>query len=171
MFLSGRVWKFGDNLRSSHFFAGKYDPLSRAGKFEELSRHALEDVDATFVQRVQRGDILVVGSAFGTGKHLDGPINALKVLGICAVIGKGFSAAWERDSINLGLPALVHPELYDAVETGDHLELDTRGIVARNASRGTEIRVCPTPEGIVSILEAGGIAAFTEQRLGITARR
>jgi 3-isopropylmalate/(R)-2-methylmalate dehydratase small subunit len=164
------VWKFGDHLRSNHFLAGKYDPLGRAGKFEELARHVLEDVDPDFVRRVKPGDLLVVGDAFGTGKHLDGPINAFKSLGIAAVLGKGFSASWERDSINLGLPSLVYPELFDLVEDGDVIELDLRASVAQNLTRGTSVRVLPTPEGVLSLLEAGGIASYTAKRLGIEDR-
>lgn len=167
MILSGTVWKFGDNLRSTYFVSGKYDALGRAGKFSELARHVLEDVDPTFVQKLKPGDLLVVGDAFGTGKHLDGPIGAFRALGIAAVLGKGFSAAWERDSINLGLPSLVYKEIPDQVETGDVLELDLRGTVAKNLTRGTTLAVRPTPKGILAILEAGGIARYTALRLGI----
>lgn len=167
MILSGRVWKFGDHLRSTYFFSGKYDPLSRAGKFEELAQHVLEDVDPTFACRVRPDDILVVGNAFGTGKHLEGPINAFKVLGIAAILAKGFSAAWERDSINLGLPSLVCPELFDHVETGDEIEVDLVAGAAVNVTRGTRVKVRPVPDGILAILEAGGIASFTARRLGL----
>ena len=167
MILSGKVWKFGDNLRSSHFISGKYDPLGRAGKFKELAQHVLEDVDPGFVREVRPGDLLLVGKAFGTGKHLDGPINAFKELGIAAVFGKGFSAAWERDSINLGLPALVYPELYDEFETGEWLEIDLRGEVATNRSRNLAIPVRPTDPGLLELLTAGGIAPYTARRLGI----
>lgn len=167
MILKGRVWKFGDNLRSTYFISGKYDPLGRAGKFAEMARHVLEDVDPSFVHKVEKGDILVVGDAFGTGKHLDGPINAFKELGISAVLGKGFSAAWERDSINLGLPSLHYPSLYDHVDTGDLIELDTSAVIARNLTRACEISVTPTPDGILAIVDAGGIAALTAARLGI----
>ena len=167
MTLSGRVWKFGDNLRSSYFFSGKYDALGRAGKFAELAKHVLEDVDPTFVERVRPGDILVVGEAFGTGKHLEGPIGALQLLGIAAVLAKSFSAGWERDSINMGLPALAYPDVYEQVETGDVLELDCRATTARNMTRATHFAVTPTPDGIVEILQAGGISPYTAKRLGI----
>jgi 3-isopropylmalate/(R)-2-methylmalate dehydratase small subunit len=167
MLLKGRVWKFGDNLRSNYFISGKYDPLGRAGKFAEMASHVLEDVDPTFVSRVTPGDILVVGHAFGTGKHLDGPINSFKHLGIAAVLGKSFSAAWERDSINLGLPSLVYESLVDEVEDGDEIELDTSATTAKNLTRGMTIYVQPTPLGILDIVDAGGIAEWTAKRLGI----
>ncbi|HSW17246.1 MAG TPA: hypothetical protein VLJ86_08475 [Ramlibacter sp.] len=168
MILSGRAWKFGHNLRSTHFFPGKYDPLSRAGKFEELAQHVLEETDPGFIQRVKPGDVLLVGDAFGTGKHLDGPINALKLLGIAAVLGKGFSASWERDSINLGLPSLAYPELYDSVNDGDRIELDLRGTLARNLTSGQAVPVRPVSPGLLEILAAGGIAGYTVRCLGLS---
>lgn len=167
MLLSGRVWKFGDNLRSTYFISGKYDPLGRAGKFAEMATHVLEDVDPTFVTRVRKGDILAVGHAFGTGKHLDGPVNAFKELGISAVLGKSFSAAWERDSINLGLPSLVYDGLVEQLEDADTLELDTGATVARIVNKGIAVPVSPIPDGILEIVDAGGIAEFTARRLGI----
>lgn len=170
MILKGSVWKLGDRLRSNYLVAGKYDHLGRAGKFDELARHVLEDVAPHFADRVKPGDVLVVGDAFGTGKHLDGPIGALKSLGIAAVLGKGFSASWERDSINLGLPSLVYPNLFEHVQTGDVIELDLRGSLARNLTRGTCVSVLPTPDGVLSLLEAGGIAGYTAARLGVKDR-
>ncbi|QGD19730.1 hypothetical protein FYA96_02870 [Bordetella parapertussis] len=170
MILSGRVWKFGDQLHSSHFLSGRHDALGRAGKFEQLSRHILEDANPAFVDQVRPGDLLVVGAAFGTGKHLDGLIHAFRTLGIAAILGKGFSAAWERDSINLGLPALVYPELYEHVQTGEELQLDLRGTLARNLTRGTTIAVHATDAGLLALLEAGSIAAYTARRLGIVDR-
>lgn len=167
MILSGRVWKFGDNLRSNYFLSGKYDPLGRAGKFKELSRHVLEDVYPTFCDNVKFGDIFVVGEAFGTGKHLDGPINAFKYLGISAVLGKSFSANWERDSINLGLPALVYPELFSHVDNGDVIEIDLRAKYAKNISSGIDFPVQRTHDGILKIIEAGGISEYTAKRIGI----
>lgn len=170
MILKGRVWKFGDNVRSNYFLSGKYDPVGRLGKYSELVQHILEDVDPTFVQKVQRGDVLVAGKAFGTGKHLGGLIGAFKVLGIGGVIAEGFSAAWERDSINTGFPAVVYNEIRHNVETGDLLELDLSATEAKNLTRGITIKVTPTPEGIIAILEAGGLRSYTLHRLGVSAQ-
>lgn len=167
MLIRGRVWKFGDGLKSSYFFSGKYDALGRAHKYAELSQHILEDVEEGFAQKIQEGDIFVVGSGFGTGKHLNGPIGALRHLGVAAVLAKGFSSVWERDSINLGFPSLVYPEVWDHVETGDILVLDVRASHARNVTREVTFAVRPTPPGILELLEAGGIAPYTERLLGL----
>lgn len=169
MILKGRVWKFGNNLRSDYFLSSKYDPLGRTGKFTELAQHVLEDIDASFVKKVQSGDLIVVGKAFGTGKHFAHLIGALKAIGIGGIIGQSFSSAWEKDSINSGFPSVVYKEIYDNVETGNLLELDLGASECKNLTRGTTIRVAPTLQGIIALLEAGGLAPYTLRRLGASA--
>src|SRR3972149_6072456 len=107
MILKGKVWKFGDHMHTHYFLAGKYDPIVRAGRYGELVQHILEDVDPGFVQKVRKGDLLVAGRGFGTGKHVRGLIGAFQALGIGGIIAESFSAEWERSTINAGLPSLV----------------------------------------------------------------
>jgi 3-isopropylmalate/(R)-2-methylmalate dehydratase small subunit len=163
------VWKFGDNIPTHHFLSGKYDPLVRAGKYADLVQHVLEDHDPTFVSRVQRGDLLVCGRGFGMGKHVRGLIGAFKLLGVGGLIAETFAAEWERATINAGFPCLVYSEVAAAVEPGDELELDVRATTARNLTQGVTFTVRPTPEGIIDILEAGGLEEFTMKRLGLAA--
>lgn len=176
MILKGRVWKFGDNVHTSYFLSGKHGVLVRAGKYEELAQHILEDVDPSFIRRFQRGDVLVAGKAFGTGRSLSGQAGAFKTLGsgliaafqalgLGGVIAKSFSPEWERVAINAGLPAVVYDEIQAEVETGDLLELDLSAAEAANHTRNSTIKVRPSPEGIVAILDAGGLERYTIARL------
>ena len=165
MKLRGRAWVFGDNLAATYFLSGKYDPMVRAGKYRELVPHILEDVDPGFVQKVQPGDLLIAGKAFGTGKHLRGLIEAFKVLGIGGVIAESFAAEWEKVSINSGLPIVVSHAMRSQVSTGELLELDVGAAAAHNLTRGTLIAVNPAPAGMVAILEAGGLEGYTLRRL------
>lgn len=170
MILKGKVWKFGDNVHTHYLLSGKYDPIVRAGRYDELVQHVLEDVDPGFAQKVQKGDLLVGGRGFGTGKHVRGLIGAFKAMGIGGIIAESFSAEWERATINAGLPSVVYEEIRANVETGDLLELDLRATEAKNLTRNIRIKVAPTPEGIIAILEAGGLEDYTMHRLGVPAR-
>lgn len=167
MVLNGKVWKFGDNVSAQYFLSGKYDPLVRAGKYAQLVEHVLEDVQPTFACEARKGDVIVAGKAFGTGKHVRGLIGALKLLGMGGVIAESFASEWEKGSINAGLPAIVSKEIPAYVQAGDALQVDLAGTVAKNLTRGTEIVFTPTAAGIVEILEAGGLEGFTLRRLGI----
>ncbi len=169
MILRGRVWKFGDGVHTHFFLSGKYDPVVRAGKYAELVPHLLEDVDPGFVNRVREDDLLVAGRAFGGGKHVRGLIGAFKVLKIGGILARSFSAEWERACINAGLPALVYDGLHSNVDAGDELELDTSAEEAKNVTRGRTFRVAPISDGIVAILEAGGLDGYMKRRLRLTA--
>ena len=56
MSISGRVWKYGDNVDTDAIIAARY--LNTSDE-RELAAHCLEDLDPTFASKVQPGDILV----------------------------------------------------------------------------------------------------------------
>lgn len=169
MILEGRVWKFGDNLRSTYFFNGKYDLLGRKKQYSELATHILEDECEGFAEEIREGDIFVVGESFGTGKHLWGPVGAFRALGIQAVIGKSFSTSWQRNSLNVGYPSLVCPEIWDLVVTGDSLRYDLASGDALNITQNERVSTSPVPAGILEMVDSGGIAGLTSLRLGLEA--
>ena len=59
MLLAGRAWKYGDNVNTDILFPGKY--TYTVTERSEIARHALEDLDPTFVTDVQQGDVVVGG--------------------------------------------------------------------------------------------------------------
>ncbi|MBQ2633817.1 MAG: 3-isopropylmalate dehydratase small subunit, partial [Oscillospiraceae bacterium] len=60
--LNGTVFKFGDNVDTDVIIPARY---LNAPSPEELAQHCMEDIDSSFVQRVQPGDIMVGGWNFG----------------------------------------------------------------------------------------------------------
>lgn len=167
--LSGRVWKFGDNIDSHVFLASRFDPMVRAREYLNVVPHVLEEVRPEFVHEVSQGDLVVAGEAFGSGKHVHGVVNALRILGIEAVIARSFANTFEKEAINTGFPALTYDTVHGNVADGDRLELDVTTFQARNLTTGRTFDVEPTDLGILEILDAGGLAALTLQRLGIPA--
>ena len=63
--IKGKVYKYGDDINTDVIFPGKY--TYSLNTREEIARHALEDLDPTFVDHVQPGDILVAGRNWGCG--------------------------------------------------------------------------------------------------------
>ena len=61
--MTGRVWKFGDNIDTDVLAPGLYmkSPLA------ELAGHCLEAVEPRFAREVKPGDIVVGGRKFGMG--------------------------------------------------------------------------------------------------------
>ena len=60
----GHVFKYGDNVDTDVIIPARYLNSFDA---QELATHAMVDIDPTFTQRVQPGDIIVARKNFGCG--------------------------------------------------------------------------------------------------------
>ena len=57
------------------------------------------------------------------------------------------------------------PEAVDACESGDELEVDLSSGTVRNITRGITSTSKPYPEFMMSLINAGGLVAYTKGRL------
>ena len=62
--ISGTVFKYGDNVDTDVIIPARY--LNKSDD-AWLASHCMEDIDNTFVKRVQKGDIIVATKTFGCG--------------------------------------------------------------------------------------------------------
>ncbi len=152
----GKVFKYGDDVNTDVLFPGKY--TYTAMEPAEMAQHALEDLDPEFVQRVQRGDIIVGGRNFGCGSSREQAVLAPKYAGVAAVIAESFARIFYRNCINSGLPALVLPEAAQALESGDEAQVDLAAGVVRT-SKG-DFAFPPFPPEVQAILDAGGLIEY-----------
>jgi 3-isopropylmalate/(R)-2-methylmalate dehydratase small subunit len=157
----GNVWRYGDNVNTDVIFPGKY--TYSVMEPDEMARHALEDLDPGFAQRVQNGDVIVAGRNFGCGSSREQAAICLKSAGIQAVIAKSFARIFFRNAINQGLPAIVCGEAVESLETGEEIEIYlSQGKVI--AEKGTFD--FPQFSGSVrQILEEGGLIPYTKKKL------
>ena len=162
--LKGRVWKYGDNVDTDAIIPARYLNVSTP---EELAEHTMEDVDATFVGRVQPGDIMVGGANFGCGSSREHAPLALKGSGISCVVAESFARIFYRNAINIGLPILECPDAVAGTEAGQVLEVDlSRGTIV-NLDTGQTFRAGAYPGFLMAIIEAGGLIPYTRHKLGI----
>jgi 3-isopropylmalate/(R)-2-methylmalate dehydratase small subunit len=162
MKISGRVWKYGDDVNTDVIFPGKYtytirDPV-------EMAKHALEDLDPGFAESVQTGDVVVAGRNFGCGSSREQAATCLKYAGVGAVVAVSFSRLFFRNAINQGLPAVVCPEAVSDVRQGDVMEVD---LAEGSVTTPTGSFRFPAPSGqVLAILGQGGLIPFVRARLG-----
>ncbi|MCB0139641.1 MAG: 3-isopropylmalate dehydratase, partial [Caldilineaceae bacterium] len=105
--IHGRAWKYGDNINTDVLYPGKYTYTLREPS--EIAKHALEDLDPTFVANVQPGDVIVGGSNFGCGSSREQAASCLVYNGVGAVIAQSFGRIFYRNAVNFGLLAIVCP--------------------------------------------------------------
>jgi len=157
----GRVWKYGDNVNTDVIFPGKY--TYSILEPEEMARHALEDLDPGFAQKVKLGDVIVAGKNFGCGSSREQAATCLKYAGVQAVVAKSFARIFFRNAINQGLPVLQSEEAVDSIEDGEEIGIDFIGGKIKT-SRG-DFKFPPFPESVMGILEAGGLIPYTKKKL------
>jgi len=160
--ITGRVWKYGDDVNTDVIFPGKY--TYSITNPEEMAQHALEDLDPTFVEQVRPGDIIVAGKNWGCGSSREQAVVCLKELGVGAIVARSFARIYFRNAINYALP-IVSCDAVDGVAAGQEITIDfERGVVATSAGTYT---FEPMPPEVMGILEAGGLIPYVRKQLGI----
>lgn len=154
MQFKGKVIKYGSNVDTDVIIPARY--LNTIDK-KELASHCMEDLDETFVKRVQPGDIMVAEYNFGCGSSREHAPIAIKESGISLVIAKSFARIFYRNSINIGLPIIECPEAVDAISEGDSLSVDMEKGVIVNETTGKTFETEPFPPFIQTIIATGGL--------------
>lgn len=154
MTYTGNVIKYGDNVDTDVIIPARY--LNTADH-AELASHCMEDLDATFVKRVQKGDIITAGLNFGCGSSREHAPIAIKASGVSLVIAKSFARIFYRNAINIGLAIVECPEAADEIKEGDRVEADLDNGIIRDLTTGREYKTTPFPEFIQKMIENGGL--------------
>ncbi len=157
--MTGRIFLFGDDIDTDQLAPGQY----MKGGISELAAHCLEGVRADFPAKVREGDILVAGRNFGMGSSREQAAEALRHLGVAAVIARSFAGIFYRNAINLGLPALVAPDIA-GIEDADVAELDLGAGRLRLIEKNRSIELEPLPQNLRQMLEDGGLVPHLKKR-------
>ncbi len=158
--MSGRAWVFGDNVDTDVLAPGQYMKFG----IEQLSRHCLESVEPRFAKQVQRGDVVVGRRNFGAGSSREQAPEALKHLGVSALIAESFAGLFYRNAINLGLPAIVCADAA-SIRVGDELRVNALAGRIENLSTGETLACEPIPAHLLELLNDGGLLPHLEKRL------
>ena len=159
MKVSGRVFKYGDNIDTDVIIPARY--LTSADP-EHLKEHCMEDIDKSFKDRVRPGDILVAGKNFGCGSSREHAPVAIKASGVSLVIANDFARIFYRNSINVGLPILECAEAALRINDGDEIEADFDTGVITDKTTGESFNAKAFPEFIKNIMASGGLVGYTE---------
>jgi 3-isopropylmalate/(R)-2-methylmalate dehydratase small subunit len=157
---SERAWVFGDNIDTDVLAPGQY---MKSG-IEELARHCLESVDPAFAGGVLPGDVVVGRRNFGTGSSREQAPQALKQLGVAALVAESFAGLFYRNALNLGLAAVVCADA-QRIRAGDRVRVDPEAGRIENLSTGEALACEPIPDHLMQMLRDGGLVPHLEKRL------
>ncbi|HOP09829.1 MAG TPA: 3-isopropylmalate dehydratase small subunit [Candidatus Methanofastidiosa archaeon] len=123
----------------------------------ELAKHAMEDIDKEFVDKVRTGDFIVASSDFGCGSSREHAVWALRGAGVQAVIADSFARIFFRNAINNGFIVIECPGASKKIDSGDELEIDLEGGKIINRTKGKEYDFNPFPPFVLDMFEKGGL--------------
>jgi methanogen homoaconitase small subunit len=147
--ISGKAWKFGDNVDTDVIIPGKY---LRTTDMSVFASHVMEGIDPLFSQKVRKGDIIVAGKNFGCGSSREQAPLALKYAGVACIVAESFARIFFRNAINVGLPII---EARIDCKEGDNIEIDLeKGIVKNNEKTYPATKL---PGFLREILTDGGL--------------
>lgn len=111
-------------------------------------------------KQIPPGSVIAAGKNFGCGSSREQAVSALKGYEL-VIVAQSFARIFLQNGINLGLSMVTCPDL-EAVE-GDDLEVSAEGVT--NKRTGRKFSTEPLPEARQAIINAGGLIAYTRERL------
>ena len=157
----GIVFKYGDNVDTDVIIPARYLNSSDPA---ELAKHCMEDIDKEFVNRVQKGDIIVADKNFGCGSSREHAPLAIKAAGVSCVIAETFARIFYRNAINIGLPIIECPEASRGIEAGDEVEIDFDSGVIVNKTKGHSYQGQAFPSFMQKIIAAEGLINYINNK-------
>ena len=158
---NGKVLKYGDNVDTDVIIPARYLNSFDA---KELASHVMVDLDPTFVDRLEPGDIVVAKSNFGCGSSREHAPLALKTAGVSCVIANSFARIFYRNSINIGFPILECPEAVAGIDEGDQVEVEFETGIIKNLTKGTSFQAQAFPPFLQKMIEANGLVNYVNSK-------
>lgn len=156
----GTVFKYGDNVDTDVIIPARY---LNAPSPEELAKHCMEDIDASYATSVKPGDIVVGGWNFGCGSSREHAPMAIQASGAACVIAASFARIFYRNAINIGMPILECEQAAEEIQAGDTVSIDFDTGVISDLTAGKTYQAEPFPEFIQNIIRKGGLLASLQE--------
>jgi 3-isopropylmalate/(R)-2-methylmalate dehydratase small subunit len=130
----------------------------------EMAKHLFEGLDPSLRDELVGDTILVAGENFGTGSSRENVPAAMRAAGIRCVIAKSFARIFQRNCINLGLPAIACPGAVAAARPGSGIcvQVETGTIEVD----GRAFQAASLPPFMLELVTAGGLVPWIRSLQG-----
>jgi 3-isopropylmalate/(R)-2-methylmalate dehydratase small subunit len=168
--LQGRAWKFGGLLDVDfeicpfHLVREWQRTADGTYRYAELGRFAMTQLDPTFPDRVEHGDLLLGEENMGFGHDHDHACASLRGAGIAAVLCESSAPYFLRNSFDHGLPVIEVPGLFADTAQHDVLAVDLAAGTVQNRTTGALHRFEPLPDFLLEMVTAGGLYPYLRER-------
>ena len=151
--LTGRVWKFGDNI-STDLIMPSFGAMSSPNMDpHEAALFCMRANRPDCAEKVRPGDIVIAGKNFGCGSSREHAPVVLKVKGIKCIVADSFARIFYRNAINIGLPVLEIGKDVEKIQPGDTIDVDMAKGEITIVNKNIVIKTKPLPEFIQKIAD------------------
>ena len=154
-----RDWKFGKDVDTDQIVPGRYAPYMRPD--QDVGTAAFIEAHPEFNEHAKPGDVIVADDNFGCGSSREYAPLSLRNRGVGAIVAKSFARIFYRNAVNLGIPVFIAPDLVDACEDGESVNVDVDTAVMTVGEK--EYQLEPLPAFALEIYRRGGIAACVRE--------
>jgi 3-isopropylmalate/(R)-2-methylmalate dehydratase small subunit len=155
------VLKLSDDISTDLIYPGRYMATVLPSETPQYAFADIVEFNSRLKQKeIPPGSIIVGGKNFGCGSSREQAASCLKGPDL-VIVARHFARIFLQNSINLGLRTIICPEL--EAEVGDELEVMPEKVL--NKTSGKSFDIVPLPAARQAIIDAGGLIAFTRQRL------
>jgi 3-isopropylmalate/(R)-2-methylmalate dehydratase small subunit len=150
--IKGRVWKFGDNINTDLMMpniAYEYPP-------NEQPKFVFSANRPGWSSEVQKGDVIIGGSNFGTGSSRPAA-KQLLLLGIAVVVAESINGLFLRNCVNFGLPAFSCPGVSALFEEGETAIIDYPESTVKNERSVESLSGRKLPLSLIQLTLSGGV--------------
>lgn len=159
MVITGKVWKFGDDINTDLIFPHAAFRVSA----EEQAKFVFSDNRPGWSDLVRPGDLIVAGKNFGTGSSRPGAV-LLKRLGLGGMISDSMNGLFFRNCIGYGFPVLQCAGVSEIFSEGDVAKFEPLTGEIRNVTSSKSLRGVALSEEMVETIEAGGVFELLERK-------
>jgi 3-isopropylmalate/(R)-2-methylmalate dehydratase small subunit len=156
--ITGRVWKFGDDINTDVIMPGAVYDQSEAIQTAATFRA----IRPEFVDQVQLGDVVVAGANFGTGSSRPAA-RSLRNVGIRCLLAETINGLFLRNCVNFGLLALECPGVSTGFAEGQIAEIEPGSWRVLNRTTGQVLQARSLPDRLAALMMGGGIFPVLEQ--------
>jgi 3-isopropylmalate/(R)-2-methylmalate dehydratase small subunit len=155
------VLKLGDDISTDIIYPGRFMATVLPTETPQFAFADIVDFNARLRKgEVPPGSVIVAGKNFGCGSSREQAASCLKGLEL-VVVAPHFARIFLQNSINLGLRTVICPDI--EAEVGDEIEVTDEKVLNKTSARSFDL--VPLPAARQAIIDAGGLIAFTRQRL------
>ncbi len=156
--ISGKIWKFGDDIDTDIIIPTQYLTLP----INEMINHAFEPLKLNLSEKIKPGDIIVASDNFGAGSSREQAAEVIAAMGVKVIIAGSFARIFFRNAINNGILLVENKDLHKHVSDGDTVTVVINEYIKHDDKK---YKIGKVQNNLLEIIHDGGLVKNVEKRV------